>query len=97
MLVFVVVSIVEEEEGSGVVLAKKHVYREYITIKSHPMDDCRWKSTLSFLIRIQELFRLFYEYLNMANKCMHSKQTIFLDLPVHWSVVSHVILFQLKF
>ena len=32
------------------------------------MDDCRWKSTLSFLIRIQELFRLFYKYLNMATK-----------------------------
>ena len=26
-------------QSRGVVVAKKHVYREYITIKSHPMDD----------------------------------------------------------
>ena len=38
LLVFVVESIVEEQ-GIGAVPAKKHVYREYITIKSHPMDD----------------------------------------------------------
>ena len=56
LLVFVVESIVEEQ-GRGAVPAKKHVYREYITIKSHPMDDCHWKCTLSLLIRSQKLFQ----------------------------------------
>ena len=34
--------------------AKKHVYREYITIKSRPMAYCYWKLTLFLLIRIEE-------------------------------------------
>ena len=66
----------------GVVPAKKHVCREYITIKSHPMDDCRWKSTLSFLIRIQELFRQIFTY-GDQNVCTQNRQFF-------WTVVSLV-------
>ena len=69
------------------------------------MDDCRWKSTLSFLIRIQELFRQIFTY-GDQNVCTQNRQFFWTvvslvgEQPPPWMIATHtqaILLLQLNF